>query len=91
MQEKATATIMFYAFCYETILPLLSDDSIYKRHWNTAMRRMYPFNVKKDLLFTIYKVPIFQRLYFFDVIDKYTPYLDSRNKMTLKFRVFIKK
>ena len=86
--EKATAVMMYYAYYFENILPLLSDDTIYKKHWNTQMRKMYPFDVKRSILDRIYYVPLFQRKQFLDLIDKYTPYLDSRNKRTMKLRVF---
>ena len=86
--EKAAAVMMYYAYYFENILPLLSDDTIYKKHWNTQMRKMYPFDVKRSILERIYYVPLFQRKQFLDLIDKYTPYLDSRNKRTMKLRVF---
>ena len=86
--EKASALMMYYAYYYENILPLLSNDTIYKQHWNTQMRKMYPFDVKRSILERIYYVPILQRKPFLDLIDKYTPYLDSRNKLTMKLRVF---
>lgn len=86
--EKASALMMYYAYYYENILPLLSDDTIYKQHWNTQMRKMYPFDVKRSILERIYYVPLLQRKPFLDLIDKYTPYLDSRNKLTMKLRVF---
>ena len=82
--------IMKYAFFYERILPLLSDDNIYKKHWSQPWRNLYPYNVKIDILNQIYKIPFLKRKQFIDLIDKYTPYLDSRNKFTLKFRVFFK-
>ena len=86
--EKAAAVMMYYAYYFENILPLLSDDTIYKKHWNKQMRKMYPFDVKRSILERIYYVPLFQRKQFLDLIDKYTPYLDSRNKRTMKLRVF---
>ena len=90
LEEKAIAMIMKYAFFYERILPLLSDDNIYKKHWSQPWRKLYPYNVKIDILNQIYKIPFLKRKQFIDLIDKYTPYLDSRNKFTLKFRVFFK-
>lgn len=90
LEEKAVATIIYYAFIYERILPLLSDDNIYKKHWSQLLRNIYPYNVKIDILNQIYKIPFLKRKQFIDLIDKYTPYLDSRNKFTLKFRVFFK-
>ena len=90
LEEKAVATIIYYAFIYERILPLLSDDNIYKKHWSQLLRNMYPYNVKIDILNQIYKIPFLKRKQFIDLIDQYTPYLDSRNKLTLKFRVFFK-
>ena len=90
LEEKAIATIMKYAFIYERILPLLSNDNIYKKHWSQLLRNMYPYNVKIVILNQIYKIPFLKRKQFIDLIDKYTPYLDSRNKFTLKFRVFFK-
>lgn len=90
LEEKAIATIMDYAFYYERILPLLSDDNIYKKHWSQLLRIIYPYNVKIDILNQIYKIPFLKRKQFIDLIDKYTPYLDFRNKLTLKFRVFFK-
>lgn len=90
LEEKAIAMIMKYAFFYERILPLLSDDNIYKKHWSQPWRNLYPYNVKIDILNQIYKIPFLKRKQFIDLIDKYTPYLDSRNKLTLKFRVFFK-
>ena len=90
LEEKAVATIIYYAFIYERILPLLSDDNIYKKHWSQLLRNIYPYNVKIYILNQIYKIPFLKRKQFIDLIDKYTPYLDSRNKLTLKFRVFFK-
>lgn len=90
LEEKAIATIMNYAFYYKRILPLLSYDNIYKKHWSQLLRIIYPYNVKIDILNQIYKIPFLKRKQFIDLIDKYTPYLDSRNKFTLKFRVFFK-
>ena len=90
LEEKAIATIMNYAFYYERILPLLSDDNIYKKHWSQLLRNIYPYNVKIDILNQIYKIPFLKRKQFIELIDQYTPYLDSRNKFTLKFRVFFK-
>ena len=90
LEEKAVATIMKFAFIYNRIVSQLSDDTIYKKHWNQFWRNMYPYNVKIDILNQIYKIPFLKRKQFIDLIDKYTPYLDSRNKFTLKFRVFFK-
>lgn len=90
LEEKAVATIMKFAFIYNRIVPQLSDDTIYKKHWSQLLRNMYPYNVKIDILTQIYKIPFLKRKQFIDLIDKYTPYLDSRNKFTLKFRVFFK-
>ena len=90
LEEKAVATIIYYAFIYERILPLLSDDNIYKKHWSQLLKNMYPYNVKIAILNEIYKIPFLKRKQFLELIDKYTPYLDSRNKFTLKFRVFFK-
>ena len=90
LEEKAVATIMKFAFIYNRIVPQLSDDTIYKKHWNQFWRNMYPYNVKKEILDQIYNIPFSKRKQFIDLIDKYTPYLDSRNKFTLKFRVFFK-
>ena len=90
LEEKAVATIIYYAFIYERILPLLSDDNIYKKHWSQLLRNMYPYNVKINILNRIYKIPFLKRKQFIGLIDQYTPYLDSRNKLTLKFRVFFK-
>lgn len=90
LEEKAVATIMKFAFIYNRIVPQLSDDTIYKKHWSQLLRNMYPYNVKIDILTQIYKIPFLKRKQFIDLIDQYTPYLDSRNKLTLKFRVFFK-
>lgn len=90
LEEKAIATIMKYAFIYERILPLLSNDNIYKKHWSQLLRNIYPYNVKIYILNRIYKIPFLKRKQFIELIDQYTPYLDSRNKLTLKFRVFFK-
>lgn len=90
LEEKTAATIMKYAFYYEKIIPLLSDGTIYKKHWSQILRNIYPFDVKKDILNQIYKIPLLRRKQFFDLIDKCTPYLDTRNKFTLKLRVFLK-
>ena len=90
IEEKAVATIMKFAFIYNRIVSQLSDDTIYKKHWNQFWRNMYPYNVKIDILNQIYKIPFLKRKQFIDLIDQYTPYLDSRNKFTLKFRVFFK-
>ena len=90
-EEKAIATIMYLAFCYEKILPLFSNDTSYKRYWDTTIRTLiYPFQAKKNILNLIHKIPFTKRKKFLDLIDKYTPYLDSRNKMTMKIRVFFK-
>ena len=90
LEEKAVATIMKFAFIYNRIVPQLSDNTIYKKLWNQFWRNMYPYNVKKEILDQIYNIPFSKRKQFIDLIDKYTPYLDSRNKFTLKFRVFFK-
>ena len=90
LEEKAVATIIYYAFIYERILPLLSDDNIYNKHWLQLLRNIYPYNVKIEILNQIYKIPFLKRKQFIELIDQYTPYLDSRNKFTLKFRVFFK-
>lgn len=89
-EEKVKARFMRMAIIYKEILPFLKTDSAYERYWVEPLKRDYPFNIKRQLLDEMYKLPWKMRKKLLYLIDEYTPFLNSRNKKTMKFRVFFR-
>ena len=89
-EEKVIARFKRMAWVYTDLLPSFNADGAYNSYWTKPMKGMYPFEAKRHLLEEMHKLPWRKRRSLLYLIDEYTPYLNARNKKTMKFRVFFK-
>lgn len=90
VEEKLHARFLMFENIYKLIIPSLSAKNIYNAYFIRQMSHFHSY-AKKVLLKYFRRIPIHQRHKYIHWIWNHTPYLDSRNKMTMILRVYLKK